>query len=92
MTKGEYSNYQGGVINRYYDNIDNIMLTKLSELVSELYLAKTDARRKQLWERAHKAMENLKVKPGIIRHIMEKQDIEILAKNLQDWLAESRKK
>jgi hypothetical protein len=92
MTKGEYSSYQGGVINRYYDNIDNIMLTKLSELVSELYLAKTDARRKQLWQRVNKAMENLKVKPGIIRHIMEKQDIEILAKNLQDWLAESRKK
>jgi hypothetical protein len=92
MTKGEYSSYQGKVISRYYDNIDNIMLTKLSELVSELYLAKTDARRKQLWQRVNKAMENLKVKPGIIRHIMEKQDIEILAKNLQDWLAESRKK
>jgi hypothetical protein len=87
MAKYDYSAYQTDVISRYYGNIDHIMLTKLSELVSELYLAKSEARRKQLWQRVHKAMENLKVKPGIIRHIMERQDIEILAKNLQDWLA-----
>jgi len=90
MAKKNYSAYQTDVISRYYGNIDNIMLTKLSELVSELYLAKTDARRKQLWQRVHKAMIKLKVKPGIISHIMEKQDIEILAKNLKDWLAEKK--
>jgi len=90
MAKKNYSAYQTDVISRYYGNIDNIMLTKLSELVSELYLAKTDARRKQLWQRVHKAMIKLKVKPGIISHIMEKQDVEILAKNLKDWLAEKK--
>jgi hypothetical protein len=90
MAKKNYSAYQTNVISRYYGNIDNIMLTKLSELVSELYLAKTDARRKQLWQRVHKAMIKLKVKPGIISHIMEKQDVEILAKNLKDWLAEKK--
>jgi len=32
-------------------------------------------------------MVKLKIPPIIIDHIMEKQDVEILAKNLQDWLA-----
>ena len=81
------SEYQKNVISHYYDNLDTIMLTRLSELVTELYLAETAARRKQLWQRAHKAMLNLKIPPAIIDHIMEKQSVEILAKNLQDWLA-----
>ncbi len=61
------------------------MLQKLGELVTELYLADTQARRDRLWQRAHKAMIKLKIPPAIIDHIMKKQDVEILAKNLQDW-------
>ena len=68
------------------------MLGKLGELVTELYLADTQARQNQLWQRAHKAMVKLKVPPAIIDHIMEKKDVEILAKNLQDWLAYKKKK
>ena len=67
------------------------MLQKLSELVSELYLA-DDAKKEKLWQRVQKAMSNLKVKEGLARHIMEKKDVEILAKNLQDWLAAANKK
>jgi len=91
MAKNEYSEHQKAVISAYYGHLDTIMLQKLGELVSELYLADTDARRKRLWQRAHKAMVKLKVPPAIIDHIMEKADVEILAKNLQDWLADSRK-
>ena len=61
------------------------MLQKLGELVTELYLADTKAKKDRLWERVHKAMVKLKVPPVIIDHIMEKQDVEVLAKNLQDW-------
>jgi hypothetical protein len=85
MTKKEYSQYQKAVISGYYDNLDTIMLGKLGELVTELYLAETKAKRDRLWQRAQKAMVKLKVPPAIIDHIMEKQDVEILAKNLQDW-------
>ena len=87
MAISDRSQYQKAVINRYYQNLDAIMLGKLSELVSELYLAQTDARRKQLWQRAQKAMIKLKIKPGLIEHIMEKRDVEILARNLAEWLA-----
>ncbi len=91
MPKSERSTYQKAVISRYYDNLDTIMLQKLGELVTELYLADTDAKKKRFWQRAHKAMLKLKIPPAVLDHIMEKQNIEILAKNLQDWLTNRRK-
>ena len=90
MAKREYSEYQKGVISNYYGNLDGIMLSKLSELVSELYLAEREDKRERLWERAQKAMENLKIPPAIIGHIMAKKDVKILAKNLNEWLAKAR--
>ena len=92
MAKNERSIYQKEVISRYYDNLDTIMLGKLGELVTDLYLADTPAKKDRLWQRAHKAMLKLKVSPAIVNHIMEKRNVEILAKNLQDWLAGKKKK
>jgi len=91
MAKKQYSGYQKDVISRYYENLDTIMLQKISELVTELYLADTKAKKDRLWERTQKAMEKLKIKPAIIGHIMETRDVEVLAKNLQDWLGNSGK-
>jgi len=91
MAKQEYSKYQKTVISGYYKNLDTIMLGKLSEMVSELYLAETQTKRAKLWDRVHKAMMKLKVPPAIIDHIMAKKDVQILAKNLQDWQNLSRK-
>jgi hypothetical protein len=91
MAKNEYSAYQKAVISGYYDNLDTIMLGKLGELVTELYLADTKARKDRLWQRAQSAMIKLKVPSVIIDHIMEKQDVEVLAKNLQDWMGNKSK-
>ena len=85
MAKQEYSKHQKSVISGYYRNMDTIMLGKLAELVSELFLAETDKKRDRLWDRAYKAMVNLKVPPAIIEHIMAKEDVQILAKNLEEW-------
>ena len=90
MAKNEYSEYQKSVISGYYRNLDAIMLGKLSEMVGELYLAGAEAdeaKQKRLWQRAHKAMLKLNIPPAIIDHIMDKRDVKILAKNLQDWVA-----
>ena len=89
MGKNEYSGYQQDVISRYYDNLDTIMLGKLQEIVTDLYLAETEAKEKRLWERVDKAMQKLKIKPNIYEHIMSKKDVTILAKNLEDWLRAS---
>lgn len=92
MSKRQYSKYQQELIGRYYENLDSIMLGRLGELVSELYLAKGQAKRKRLWQRAHKAMLQLKIPPPIINHIMQKRSVEVLAKHLADWLKDSKKK
>jgi hypothetical protein len=98
MAGNEYTKYQADLIRHYYQNLDSIMLAKLSDLVTELYLADTsagrltaDAKRARLWQRAQTAMTKLKVPPAIIDHIMKKRDVQVLAKNLQDWLAAERK-
>jgi len=92
MAQREYSQYQKTVISGYYNNLDTIMLQKLGELVTELYLADKDAKKDRLWQRAHKSMIKLKIPPAIVEHIMQKKDVQILAKNLQDWQSRSRKK
>ena len=91
MAGKEYSNYQRDVISRYYENLHTITLTRLQELVSLLYLADSEAKRARLWDRADKAMVKLKIKPAIIEHIMNKKDVTVLAKNIEDWLDASRR-
>jgi hypothetical protein len=91
MAGKEYSNYQRDVISRYYDNLDAITLGRLQELVGQLYLADSEAKRARLWERTQKAMVKLKIKPAIIEHIMNKKDVTVLAKNIEDWLDTSRR-
>ena len=86
MAKQDYSPYQQGLIKRYYDNLPQQTLTKLAELVTELYLAKTDKKRQQLWGRVEKAMARIKVPNKIAEHILKQRKPEILAANLEDWL------
>ena len=83
--------FRSGVIKRYYDNLQEATLGKLQEMVTELYLADSEAKQKRLWDRVHKAMLKLKVRPNIIEHIMSKKDVTVLAKNLEDWLRASNK-
>jgi hypothetical protein len=82
----DYSKYQQDVISRYYENLDVIMLGKLQELVTELYLADSAVKQKRLWDRAHKAMVKLKIKPAIVEHIMKTRSTTVLAKNVENWL------
>lgn len=94
MAKEEFTQYQKAVISGYYRNLDTIMLGKLGDMVSELYLAEAEAdgaKQTRLWQRAHKAMLRLNIPPAIIEHIMEKRDVRVLAKNLQDWLSRAGK-
>ncbi len=82
----EFTRYQKKLIERYYDQRESIMLARLQELVSELYVADTDKQRDRLWGRVEKAMKQLGVKDTIARHILEKRDPKVLALNIEDWL------
>jgi len=91
MAQREYSQYQKKVISRYYQNLDKIALQRLGELVTELYLAETDTKKDRLWGQVQKAMENIKVQPAIAQHILKSKNVQILARNLEDWLKEAHK-
>lgn len=86
MAKQEYSKTQKKIIDRYYENFDTIMLTKLQELTTEIYLAETKKKQDQLWDRVRKAMINMQVPADILNHILETRSPEILARNIEDWL------
>jgi len=92
MAKQNYSSYQKGIIDRYYENMDTIALQSLQELVSEIYLAETDRKLDRLWERVEKSLAKLNVPAAVANHILEKRDPAILAKNLTEWLANSKKR
>jgi len=87
MAQQDYSKHQKDIISHYYKNLDTIQLSKLSELVSELFLADSEKKQMRLWERVAKAMQALKVPPTIMDHILKTRDVEVLAKNLQEWQA-----
>jgi len=78
--------HQKKIVDRYYDRRDEIMIQKLSQLVSELYLADSEKKRERLWERVAAAMKNLKINEALAAHILAKRSPEILAANLKDWL------
>jgi hypothetical protein len=86
MAQRDYSENQQNIISKYYLNLDTLMLQKLQALVSDLYLADSDTKKDRLWKRVQQAMENLKVPSPIMEHIMRTRDVEVLARNLQDWL------
>jgi hypothetical protein len=92
MAQQDYTKYQQGIISNYYGRLDTIMLAKLQELVSELYLADTDKKRDRLWQRVSQAVSKLQIPPALVEHIMGKKDVEILARNLQDWLRRTQHK
>lgn len=86
----DFTPHQRKIIDRYYDHRDAIMLEKLSELVTELYLAETDKKREQLWKRVASAMANLKVKETVASRILAERKPDLLAKHLKDWIAAAK--
>ena len=80
MASGQnYSKYQQGVIKRYYEHADTRVLTKLAELVSDLYLADTPKKAEKLWASAEKHLTQAKLKPDRVRRIVDARDVKALA-------------
>jgi hypothetical protein len=79
----DYSRHQQGIIKRYYQNFDKIQVQRLSELVTELYLAE-GKKREKLWLSAATAMEKLKLPRQRIDHIVGKKDPVLLAALVKD--------
>ncbi|MCG8451202.1 MAG: hypothetical protein MI725_16665 [Pirellulales bacterium] len=85
MDKG-YSKHQQKIIKNYYDNRDAISLQRLSELVTDLYLAEGKARLTK-WKQAISALEKLGLGPERIKHLREQDNPALLAKVVEELMS-----
>ena len=78
----EHTPYQTQIIKRYYNNREQIMTQKLSELTTELYLAE-GKKRQQVWKRISAALTQLEVAPDTIEWLVNMDDPVQLAEFLK---------
>jgi hypothetical protein len=74
---------QRKIVDRYYQHLDTITITKLQELVSELYLAEPAAAAR-LWKRAETALAKSAAGDAEVRRVLETRDVQALARLVQD--------
>jgi len=79
------SSYQKRVIKDYYQNRDAIMLQRLGEMVTDLYLAE-GKKRAGIWKRVAVALEKLKVPPTQIDHLVQSDNPALVAELLKTLL------
>jgi len=79
MAMENFTNHQQKIIKRYYENIDQISLTRLSELVADLYLTEGGKKRDKLWLAAAACMQKLAVPQARIDHLVAQKKPELVA-------------
>jgi hypothetical protein len=84
MADREYTNYQKKVISRFYENREQLDEQRLSELVTNLYLATGEKQKVKLWKSVEDTMNRLKLPATRIAHVLEKQDPALLAEVVKD--------
>ena len=85
----EHSKYQQRIIKNYYQNRGAISLQRLSELVTELYLAEGKARERQ-WGYIVGALEKLGISQERIEHLKKKDDPKLLAKLVEELMTKGK--
>jgi len=85
----EYSKYQQKVIKNYYDNQQTLLLQKLGEHITELYLAEGKARERR-WKLIKAVLEKMKIPASRIEHLLKADDPALLAKLLEELLAKAK--
>jgi len=79
----DYTPHQQKIIKRYYSNQDAIQYQRLSELVTELYLAE-GKKRQRAWASAASAMQKLGVPQARIDHLVAKDDPALIAELVKE--------
>ena len=85
----KYSKHQQNIIKNYYENRESISLQRLSELVTELYLAEGKGREKQ-WKYILVALEKLGLPKDRIEHLRKKDDPRLLAELVEELMAKGK--
>jgi len=85
----EFSKHQQKIIRNYYDNQDTILLQKLGEHITELFLSEGKARERR-WKLIVAALEKLKVPPSRIEHLRKTDNPALVATLLEELLAKQK--
>lgn len=75
----EYTGGQRKIIKRHYETMEPRSVQRLQEVVSELYLADSEAAQKRLWKSVETALKNLKIDDARSRKVLAERDLEGLA-------------
>ena len=86
MGMEDFSKHQQKIIKRYYENIDQISLQRLSELVADLYLTEGGKKRDKLWDSAVGCMQKLGVPQTRIDHILSQKKPELIASLVKEMM------
>ncbi len=85
MAKGQHlSAHQRGIVKRYYEHMDSLVAQKLSELVSEVYLATGTKQQEKLWRSVEAALAKSPVPPEKAAQVVSARDIKGLAQIVAD--------
>jgi ribosomal protein L18E len=79
------SNYQDRVIRNYYQNRDDIMLQRLGELVTDLFLAEGKTKTR-IWKRVAEILEKLKIPKSEIERLVRSDNPTLVANVLKKLL------
>jgi hypothetical protein len=88
MSDRQYSKYQQKVIERYYDNREDISLQRVAELTTELYLSEGKKRQKH-WESVTSHLEKLGVAKVTIAHLVKQDKPELVAELVKKLMAKA---
>jgi hypothetical protein len=80
MPKAQHlSAYQKKIVNRYYQHIDTISITKVAEATTELYLCTDPKKADKLWQSVEKALDKTAASDAAIQRILKTRDLKALA-------------
>lgn len=82
----QLTKHQQSIVKRYYENLDTVLLQRVGEQVTDLYLAEGKKRAK-LWQSIEVSLEKLGVPRSRIDHVRNSDDARQLATLLQELLA-----
>lgn len=70
---------QRKIVDRYYENHDTIVITRLQELIGDLYMAADAKAAEKLWKRAETALRAAKVDEAKVARATSARDVKQLA-------------
>jgi hypothetical protein len=84
----DFSPYQQKIIKRYYNNHSSIQFQRLSELVTELFLAE-GKKQERLWKQVAEILTKMEFPATRVEHLLQKRDPALLAGVLKELESKS---